>query len=157
MLVADELGLEELANKIETFLIKTKLHDIIAKHPSLIFERTDFNSLPESKLMSFLKIENLQMKETEICDYVIKWEISQNLTLPTENDEVSYSIRPYKNILDKQLFKLPHRAEEPKESFFQYNFRKKEIMKNLYIRELSSKYFSIVKYEVFEILENLKG
>ncbi|RHZ81765.1 hypothetical protein Glove_117g95 [Diversispora epigaea] len=162
MLVADELELEELANKIETFLIETKASwlrtnismvyntiferknfndlqnfccdDIIAKNPSLIFERSDFNSLTESKLVSFLKIDNLQMKEVEIWDYVIKWGISQNPTLPTNlgewskkniitlkatlqrclpyiryfhlsADEVRDSIRPYKKILDKQLWK----------------------------------------------------
>ncbi|RHZ81579.1 hypothetical protein Glove_117g57 [Diversispora epigaea] len=162
MLVADELELEELANEIETFLIETKaswlkanismVHntiferkkfdnlqkfccdDIIVNHPNLIFESLDFNSLPESTLVSLLKRDNLKMKEVEIWDHVIKWGISQNPTLPTnlgewsnENiitlkttlqqclpyiryfhlsaDEVRDSIKPYKKILDKQLWK----------------------------------------------------
>ncbi|RHZ81681.1 hypothetical protein Glove_117g243 [Diversispora epigaea] len=119
-------------------------NDIIAKHPSLIFERTNFNSLPESKLISFLKIENLQMKEVEIWDYVIKWGVAQNPTLPTNlgvwskknvitlkttlqqclpyiryfhlsADEVRDSIRPYKKILDKQLWKdIKYHLSSPK-------------------------------------------
>ncbi|RHZ81905.1 hypothetical protein Glove_117g82 [Diversispora epigaea] len=200
MLAADEFELEELANKIETFLIETKAswlrthfsmvydtifdrkkfddlqnfcNDIIAKHPGLIFERSDFNSLPESALVSLLMRDNLQMKEVKIWDYVIKWGISQNSTLPTnlrewsnENfltlkttlqqclpyiryfhlsvDEVLDSIKPYKKILDEQLWdeinqhllsperpvesiilparsvlvtELPPRAEEPKKPF----------------------------------------
>ncbi|RHZ81886.1 hypothetical protein Glove_117g127 [Diversispora epigaea] len=161
MLVADEFELEELANKIGTFLIETKAswlkthfsmvyntifdkkkfndlqnfcNDVIVRYPSLIFESSDFNSLPEFLLVSLLKRNDSQMKETEIWDYVIKWGIAQNPTLPKnlgewskENiitlkttlqkclpyiryfhlsaDEVRHSIKPYKKILDEQLWK----------------------------------------------------
>ncbi|RHZ81788.1 hypothetical protein Glove_117g103 [Diversispora epigaea] len=49
-LIADELELEELAKKIETFLIETKVSWLRTHHPSPIFEQSDFNSLLESKL-----------------------------------------------------------------------------------------------------------
>ncbi|RHZ46367.1 hypothetical protein Glove_624g26 [Diversispora epigaea] len=160
MLVADEFEFEELANKIENFLIETKaawlrthfsmvfdnifdrkkfndlqkfFNDIIAKHPSLIFERSDFNSLSECNLVSVLERDNLQMNEVKIWDYVIKWGIAQNPTLPTNlgewskknfltlkttlqqclpyiryfhlsADEVLDSIKPYKKILGEQLW-----------------------------------------------------
>ncbi|RHZ48286.1 hypothetical protein Glove_553g23 [Diversispora epigaea] len=171
MLIADDFELEELANKIENYLIETKAtwlrthffmvfhnifdrknfnnllnfcNDIISKHPNLIFENSDFNSLPESALVFLLKRNNLQMKEVKIWDYVIKWGISQNPNLPTnlgewstENiiklkttlqqclphiryfhlsaDEVKDSIRPYKKILDKQLWEdINHRLSTPR-------------------------------------------
>ncbi|RHZ81904.1 hypothetical protein Glove_117g86 [Diversispora epigaea] len=200
MLATNEFELEELTNNLETHLIDTKAswlkshfslvyrsifsktnfkkienfcNDIVVKYPNLIFDTDDFASLPESALVSLLKRDDLQMKEIEIWNYVIKWGISQNPALPTNLDEWSKenfltlkttlqqclphiryfhlsvdefldSIRPYKKILDKQLWKdidqhllsperpvksiilparsvlvteLPPRAEELKESF----------------------------------------
>ncbi|RHZ81682.1 hypothetical protein Glove_117g242 [Diversispora epigaea] len=154
--------------KLENFC-----NDIVVKYPNLIFDADDFTSLPESALVSILKRDDLQMKEIKIWDSVIKWGISQNPALPTNldewnkktfltlkitlqyclpyiryfhlsADEVIDSIRPYKKILDKQLWndidlhllspkrpvksiilparsilvtELPLRVEEPKESF----------------------------------------
>ncbi|RHZ89613.1 hypothetical protein Glove_13g178 [Diversispora epigaea] len=116
MLTANEFELNELTNKLENHLIDTKAswlksyfshiyrtifnennfknlenfcNDIIAKHPSLIFENSDFTSLPESSLVSLLKRDDLQMEEVKIWDYVIKWGISQNPTLPTNLEEWS--------------------------------------------------------------------
>ncbi|RHZ89579.1 hypothetical protein Glove_13g225 [Diversispora epigaea] len=161
MLATNEFELDELTNNLETHLIDTKAswlktyfsfiyrtifnennfkklenycNDIIAKHPSLIFENPDFTSLPESALVSLLKRDDLQMEEVKIWDYVIKWGISQNPTLPTNlkewskenflllkttllqclpliryfhisNTELFDKIIPYKKILDKQLCK----------------------------------------------------
>ncbi|RHZ89625.1 hypothetical protein Glove_13g50 [Diversispora epigaea] len=147
MLAANEFELDELTNKLETHLIDTKAYcentfkklknycnDIIAKHPNIIFDSSDFTSLPESALVSLLKRDDLQMEEVKIWDYVIKWGISQNPTLPTNleewskenfltlkitlqqcvpliryfhisNIEIIDKILPYKKILDKQLWK----------------------------------------------------
>ncbi|RHZ80990.1 hypothetical protein Glove_130g134 [Diversispora epigaea] len=160
------------------FLSKIKLlenfcNNIVVKYPNLIFDSSDFTSLPESSLVSLLKRDDLQMKEIKIWDYVIKWGVAQNTTLPTnlkewtkDNfltlkatlkqclpliryfhfsvDEVLDSIKPYKKIIDKQLWedinqhlvapkrpvesiilparsvfvtKLPSRTNEPKEPF----------------------------------------
>ncbi|RHZ87650.1 hypothetical protein Glove_33g213 [Diversispora epigaea] len=200
MLIANEFKLTELSNKLETIFIEDKAswlkthfslvyrtifvkenfknlenfcNDIVAKYPNLIFDSLDFTSLPESALVSLLKRDDLQMKEVEIWDYVIKWGITQNPTLPTnlrdwtkENFltlkttlqqclphiryfhitiiEIYDKIRPYKKILDKQLWEdinqhlaapdrliksnilparsvlvteLPPRTNEPKEPF----------------------------------------
>ncbi|RHZ86456.1 hypothetical protein Glove_50g49 [Diversispora epigaea] len=161
MLAANKFELKELTNKLETHLVDTKAswlktyfsliyrtifnenkfkklenycNDIIAKHPSLIFKNSDFTSLPESALVSLLKRDDLQMEEVKIWDYVIKWGIAQNPTLPTNlegwskedfltlkttsqqclpliryfhisNEEIIGKIMPYKKILDKQLWK----------------------------------------------------
>ncbi|RHZ87530.1 hypothetical protein Glove_33g190 [Diversispora epigaea] len=160
MLIANEFKLEELSNKLETILIKDKAswlkthfslvyrtifikenfknlenfcNDIVVKYPNLIFDSSDFTSLPEPALVSLLKRDDLQMKEFEIWDYVIKWGITQNPTLPTNlgdwakenfltlkttlhhclphiryfhitNIEIYDKIRPFRKILDKQLW-----------------------------------------------------
>ncbi|RHZ87547.1 hypothetical protein Glove_33g163 [Diversispora epigaea] len=160
MLMANEFELTELSNELETILIEDKAswlkthfslvyrsifvkenlknlesfcNDIVVKYPNLIFDSSDFTSLPESALVSLLKRDDLQMKEVEIWDYVIKWGIAQNSTLPTKlgdwaeenfltlkttlqqclpyihffhitNIEIYDKIRPYKKILDKQLW-----------------------------------------------------
>ncbi|RHZ85355.1 hypothetical protein Glove_66g165 [Diversispora epigaea] len=160
MLIANEFELMELSNKLEIILIEDKsswlkthfslvyrtifvkenfknlesfCNDIVVKYPNLIFDSSDFAFLPESSLVSLLKRDDLQMKEAEIWDYVIKWGIAQNPTLPTNlgdwtkgnfltlkttlqqclphiryfhitNIEIYDKIRPFKKILDKQLW-----------------------------------------------------
>ncbi|RHZ87682.1 hypothetical protein Glove_33g142 [Diversispora epigaea] len=160
MLIANEFELIELSNKLQIILIEDKAswlkthfsfvyrtifvkenfknlenfcNDIVVKYPNLIFDSSDFTSLPESALVSLLKRDDLQMKEVEIWDYVIKWGIAQNPTLPTNlgdwteenfltlkttlqqclphiryfhiiHIEIYDKIRPYKKILDKQLW-----------------------------------------------------
>ncbi|RHZ75059.1 hypothetical protein Glove_217g283 [Diversispora epigaea] len=160
MEVANELEFEELSEKLENHLIESKAswlkthftfvyhsifknnkfqnlknfcNNIIAKHPNLIFEYTEFTSLPESALVSILNRDDLQMKESEIWDYLIKWGISRNPTLPEKlkewsdenfmtlkttvqqclpliryfhvsSSDVMDKVKPYKKILDKQLW-----------------------------------------------------
>ncbi|RHZ73586.1 hypothetical protein Glove_230g165 [Diversispora epigaea] len=160
MVVANELEFEELSEKLENHLIESKAswlrthftfvyhsifkhnkfknlkkfcNDIIVKHPSIIFESAEFTSLHESALTSILKRDDLQMEESEIWDYLIKWGTAQNPTLPAKLEEwsdenimtlkttlqqclpliryfhipnldVVYKIKPYKKILDKQLW-----------------------------------------------------
>ncbi|RHZ86041.1 hypothetical protein Glove_55g63 [Diversispora epigaea] len=160
MIVANELNMDELSIKLENYLIESKAswlrthfslvyrlifasnefkclkqfyNDIIVKHPNLIFESEDFTSLEETALVSLLKRDDLQIKEIEIWDYVIKWGIAQNPTLPTNLEEwpkenfmtlkttlrqclplIRYfhisdkdiwrNVKPYKKILGKQLW-----------------------------------------------------
>ncbi|RHZ73531.1 hypothetical protein Glove_230g219 [Diversispora epigaea] len=108
-------------------------NEIIAKYPNIIFESIEFTSLHESALVSILKRDDLRMKESEIWDYLITWGTAQNPTLPEKLEEwsdenfttlkttlqqclpliryfhISNSdfidkIKPYKKILDKQLW-----------------------------------------------------
>ncbi|RHZ73613.1 hypothetical protein Glove_230g49 [Diversispora epigaea] len=159
MILANELEFEELSEKLENHLIESKAswlrthftfvyhsifkhrefqnlekfcNNIIVKHPSIIFEFAEFTSLHESALVSILKCD-LQMKESEIWDYLIKWGTAQNHTLPEKleewsdenmmtlkatlqqclplvryfhisNSDIMDKIKPYKKILDKQLW-----------------------------------------------------
>ncbi|RHZ73640.1 hypothetical protein Glove_230g62 [Diversispora epigaea] len=160
MIVANELEFGELSQKLENHLIESKAswlrthftfvyhsifkrnkfqnlekfcNDIIIKHPSIIFESAEFISLHESALVSILRRDDLQMKESEIWDYVIKWGTAQNPTLPKKleewsdenfmtlkatlqqclplvryfhisNSDIMDKIKPYKKILNKQFW-----------------------------------------------------
>ncbi|RHZ51177.1 hypothetical protein Glove_482g42 [Diversispora epigaea] len=157
MVNANEMELKELSVKLECYLIESKAswlrthfsfyhsifdsnefkglkkfyNNIIAKHPNLIFESEDFTSLQETALISILKRDDLQVEEIKIWDYVIKWGISQNPTLPTNleewtnenfealkrtlqrclpliryfhipSEDIRKNVRPYKKILEYQ-------------------------------------------------------
>ncbi|RHZ60514.1 hypothetical protein Glove_352g48 [Diversispora epigaea] len=157
MKAANEFEIEELVKQLENYLIGTKsswlkshfslvyrsifsgnnfkdlekfCNDIIVKYPNLIFDAEDFTSLQESALISLLKRDDLQLEEIKVWEYIIKWGISQNSTLPAELEEwtkenftilkttlqqclpfirfsstdVWNKVKPYKKILDKQLW-----------------------------------------------------
>ncbi|RHZ83824.1 hypothetical protein Glove_87g243 [Diversispora epigaea] len=160
MVIANELELKELSRKLERYLIESKAswlrthfslvyrsifdsdefkdlkkfyNDIIIKYPNLIFESEDFTSLQETALISILKRDDLNVEEIKIWDYVIKWGIAKNSTLPSDSKEWSKEnfealkitlqqclpliryfhipgeviwkkIKPYKKILEKQLW-----------------------------------------------------
>ncbi|RHZ83785.1 hypothetical protein Glove_87g269 [Diversispora epigaea] len=159
MVNAYELELKELSVNLESYLIESKAswlrthfslvyhsiydsnefeglkkfyNDIIAKYPNLIFESGDF-AFQETALVSILKRDDLKIEEIKIWDYVIKWGITQNPTLPTNSEDWSKEnfkalkitlrqclpliryfhipdediwekVKPYKKILDEQLW-----------------------------------------------------
>ncbi|RHZ88259.1 hypothetical protein Glove_24g64 [Diversispora epigaea] len=139
MIVANEFEIDELTKKLENHLIETKsswlkshfslvyhsifsennfkdlekfYNDIVAKYPNLIFDAEDFNSLQESAQVSLLKRDDLQLEEVVIWEYIIKWGIAQNSTLPLlfnnfhiSNEDFWSKVEPYKKIFDKQLWK----------------------------------------------------
>jgi hypothetical protein len=53
----------------------------MTEFPDKVFESLDFTSLPEKSLISLLKRDDLQMKEIEIWEHVLKWGLAQNSTL----------------------------------------------------------------------------
>ncbi|RHZ83869.1 hypothetical protein Glove_87g225 [Diversispora epigaea] len=114
MVNTNELELKELSVKLESYLIESKAswlkthfsfvyhsifdsdkfkdlkkfyNDIIVKYPNLIFESEDFTSLQEKALISILERDDLNVEEIKIWDYVIKWGIAQNPTLPADSKE----------------------------------------------------------------------
>ncbi|RHZ76565.1 hypothetical protein Glove_196g71 [Diversispora epigaea] len=135
MMAANKFEIKELTKKLENHLIETKsswLKSHFSLYPSLIFDAEDFTSLQESALVSLLKRDDLQLEEVIIWEYVIKWGIAQNSTLPVDLKEwtnenfttlkttlqqclplIRYfhipgidalkKINPYKKILDEQL------------------------------------------------------
>ncbi|RHZ58867.1 hypothetical protein Glove_367g23 [Diversispora epigaea] len=160
MINANKLEFKELSVKLESYLIESKAswlrthfslvyrsifnsnefkdlknfyNNIIVKYPNLIFESEDFTSLQETALISILKRDDLKVEEIKIWDYVIKWGIAQNPTLPTDSkewskenfetlkitlkrclpliryfhisgDDILEKVKPYKKILEKQLW-----------------------------------------------------
>jgi hypothetical protein len=160
LVTADELCLQELVDYLQKYLIKNKSEwmgenfeftqrissqsnnlvelqqfcaDFIAKSPEKIFKSLHFTSLSEKFLISLIKRDDLQMKEIEIWELVLKWGLAQNLTLTPEpniwsdddikmmkntlqhclpsirffslsSKEFSQKVHPYKKLLDNQLF-----------------------------------------------------
>ncbi|RHZ76374.1 hypothetical protein Glove_198g19 [Diversispora epigaea] len=132
LMTMNQLLLEELVLRLQTFLIEnhpswlklnfSKIYnssfqadfkglqnycnDIIAKHPNLIFESNDFNTLPETTLVSIIQMDDLQLEESKIWDYVIQWGISQKKTLPSNIDDwIDKDFQILKNTLQQCL---PH-------------------------------------------------
>src|SRR6266540_7127293 len=57
----------------------------MASFPEKVFKSFDFTSLPEKSLISLIKRDDLQMKEVEIWDYVLKWGLAQNPKLTSDS------------------------------------------------------------------------
>jgi hypothetical protein len=53
----------------------------MAKSPEKVFKSLDFTSLSENSLISLIKRDDLQMKEIEIWEHVLKWGFEKNPTL----------------------------------------------------------------------------
>ncbi|RIB28431.1 hypothetical protein C2G38_2157963 [Gigaspora rosea] len=111
MVITCEFLFEELAKRLETYLIETKaswlrLHfskvfqksfqnnkfqelqnwcnDIIVKHPEKFFESENFTSIQENASISLIKRDDLQMEEVKIWKHIIKWGIAQNPGLSSD-------------------------------------------------------------------------
>src|SRR5947199_7756422 len=68
--------------------------DLMATSPEKIFKSFDFISLQEKSLVSLIKRDDLQMKEIEVWEYVLKWGLAQNSTLL--QDPVHWSNNDFK-------------------------------------------------------------
>ncbi|GES90281.1 BTB/POZ protein [Rhizophagus clarus] len=157
---ADQLLLQELIEYLQKYLIENKSDwmeqnfeliyqtsfksnsllelqqyctNLMAKSPEKVFKSLDFTSIPEKSLLSLIKRDDLQMKEIEIWEHVLKWGLEKNATLlpdPTtwsdddfkmmkntlehclplvrffslSSDDFFQNVRPYKKILKHQLY-----------------------------------------------------
>ncbi|GBB85475.1 hypothetical protein RclHR1_00120029 [Rhizophagus clarus] len=160
LIAADVLHLQELVDHLQTYLIENKPEQIeqhfefiqqissqsinllelqefcislMAKFPDKILKSFNFTSLSETSLISLIKRDDLQMKEVEVWDRVLKWGLAQNPTLISDpgtwsdNDfvimrnilqqclplinffnlsskEFSQKVRPYRKLLSDQLY-----------------------------------------------------
>ncbi|GBB88390.1 hypothetical protein RclHR1_14970003 [Rhizophagus clarus] len=160
LIAADELLLQELVDYLQKYLIENKAEwmeqhfelthrtsfqsnnlsdlqlfctEFMAKFPDKIFKSLDFTSLPEKSLISLIKRDDLQMKEIEVWEHVLKWGLAQNQTLIPDSDtwtdddfkmientlqhclpfirffslsskEFLHKIRPYKKLFKQQLY-----------------------------------------------------
>ncbi|GBC04824.1 hypothetical protein RclHR1_00590010 [Rhizophagus clarus] len=105
---------------------------LMANSPEKAFKSFDFTSLSEGTLIQLIKRDDLQMKEIEVWEYVLKWGLAKNPTLIPDPDtwtdddfrtmkitlqnclplirffslsskEFSTKVRPYKKLLNHQL------------------------------------------------------
>uniref|UniRef100_U9TTG0 Kelch-like protein 17 n=1 Tax=Rhizophagus irregularis (strain DAOM 181602 / DAOM 197198 / MUCL 43194) TaxID=747089 RepID=U9TTG0_RHIID len=160
LVTANELSLQELNNYLQSFLIKNNAswieqnfnlvyqtsfendsfselqaycNNLISKKPVDLFESLNFSLIPEKVLISLVQNDNLQMREIQVWEQVIKWGFAQNPELPSDptnfskNDfnllkntlqqcipfvrfynltsqEFSDKVLPYKKILPKELY-----------------------------------------------------
>ncbi|GBB84420.1 hypothetical protein RclHR1_01100012 [Rhizophagus clarus] len=108
IVAADELQLLEVYQKLEYRLLENKLawksKDIITalqydyftslynyalgimfRNPKIIFESEDFPKIKETQLIQLLKIDDLELKEIEIWEYLIKWGIQNTDSILDED------------------------------------------------------------------------
>src|SRR5581483_5514409 len=98
-----------------------------------ILKSFDFTSLSEKSLISIIKRDDLQMKEVEIWEHVLKWGLAKNPTLipnpetwsggdfkimkktlqnclpfirffSLSSKDLTQKVRPYRKLLNKQLY-----------------------------------------------------
>ncbi|GBC27290.2 carbohydrate-binding module family 13 protein [Rhizophagus irregularis DAOM 181602=DAOM 197198] len=111
LVAASELGLQELVDYLQSFLINNKASwieknfnfvyqtglendsfselqeyciNLISKEPDKIFKSSNFSSIPEKLLVSIIQNDSLQMNEIQIWEHVLKWGLAQNPELPSE-------------------------------------------------------------------------
>ncbi|RGB27413.1 hypothetical protein C1646_819777 [Rhizophagus diaphanus] len=157
---ADNLNLQELVDYLQKYLIRNKPElieqnfgltqkiisqsnnllelqefciNLMAQSPEKIFKSFDFILLSEKSLISLIKMDDLQMKEIEVWEHVLKWGLAQNPTLIPDSSiwsdddfnkmkntlqhilpsirffslsskEFLKKVRPYKKLLNNQLY-----------------------------------------------------
>ncbi|EXX62525.1 uncharacterized protein OCT59_025432 [Rhizophagus irregularis] len=160
LIAAEEMLLQELVDYLQKYFIKNKsewmeqhfelIHrtsfqsnsllelqqfcmNFMANSPEKIFKSFDFTSLPEKSLVKLIKRDDLQMKEIEVWEHVLKWGLAQNPTLLPDPDtwsdddfkkmentlqhclslirffslsskEFLEKVRPYKSLLKRQFY-----------------------------------------------------
>ncbi|PKY31551.1 hypothetical protein RhiirB3_449198, partial [Rhizophagus irregularis] len=160
LLAADELLLQELVDYLQVYLIENKsewmeqnfelIHrtsfqsnsliqlqqfctNFMVNYPEKVFKSFDFTSLPEKSLVQLIKRDDLQMKEIEVWEHLLKWGLAQNPTLLSDPDtwsdddfnimentlqhcmplvrffslsskEFLQKVHPYKKLLKRQLY-----------------------------------------------------
>ncbi|GES98947.1 carbohydrate-binding module family 13 protein [Rhizophagus clarus] len=129
LVAGSELGLRELINYLQSFLIKNEAswmelnfneiyrisfendsflelqnycNDLISKEPDKIFKSLDYSSTPENLLIKLIQSDNVKMSEIKVWEHVLKWGLAKNPELPS--DPKSFSIEEF-NILKGSLQK----------------------------------------------------
>jgi hypothetical protein len=157
---ADNLHLQELINYLQKYLIVNKPEwieqhfevfqqissksnnlvvlqeyctNLMVQSPEKIFGSFDFTLLSEKTLISLIKRDDLQMKEIEVWEHVLKWGLAKNPTLISDpktwsdddfkkmqntlehclrlvrffslpSKEFLQRVRPYQKLLNQQLY-----------------------------------------------------
>ncbi|GET00935.1 BTB/POZ protein [Rhizophagus clarus] len=116
--------------------------DFMEKFPEKIFKSFDFTSLPEKPLIQLIKRDDLQMKEIEIWEHLLKWGLAQNQTLvPDPNTPNTWSDNDFEtleNTLRNCLPFIRFFSLSSKEFLQKVRPYKKLLKKQLYEELLSS-------------------
>ena len=166
---ADQLHLQELVDYLQKYLIENKAEwmeqnfglthqtsyqsnsllelqkfcaDLMAKSPEKIFKSFDFISLSEKSLISLFKRDDLQMKENQVWEYVLKWGLEKNSTLLS--DPTTWSDDDFKKMENTLQYCLPlvRFFSLSPEDFFQKVRPYKKLLKHQLYEELLESYLN---------------
>ncbi|EXX62603.1 uncharacterized protein OCT59_029128 [Rhizophagus irregularis] len=164
---ADELLLHELVDYLQDYLIENKFEwieqhfeltyrtsfqsnsllelqnyctDFMDKFPEKVFKSLDFASLPEASLISLIIKDDLQMKEIEIWEHVLKWGLEKNPTLLP--DPITWSDDDFKIMENTLQYCLPliRFFSLSSEDFFQKVYPYKKLLEQQLYEELLGSY-----------------
>ncbi|GET51590.1 uncharacterized protein OCT59_025417 [Rhizophagus irregularis] len=166
LLAADELLLQELVDYLQVYLIENKsecmeqnfelIHrtsfqsnsliqlqqfctDLMVNSPEKIFKSLDFTSLPEKSLVQLIKRDDLQMKEIEVWEHVLKWGLAKNPTLfPDPSTWSDDDFKAMENTLQHCLCLIRFFSLSSKEFLQQVHPYKKLLKRQLYEDLLNS-------------------
>ncbi|CAG8471169.1 6703_t:CDS:2 [Acaulospora colombiana] len=164
LVAADELGLSELFDCIQEYLILTMensllqnfglIHKIASQHesfkrlqkfcanaitylPYTIFQAEDFDFLGQDALISLLKHEDLPIEEGEVWDIIIRWGMAQIPTLPSAiTDWTSSDFEELENILKPCISLIKFEHISPDDFILKVEPFRKIMDRNLYDRIL---------------------
>jgi hypothetical protein len=167
LVAADQLHLQELVDYSQEYLIENEVEwleqhfeliyqagfqsnsllklqnfctDCMTKTPQKIFKSLDFTSLSEKSLISLIKRDDLQMREVEIWEHVLKWGLEKNPTLLSE--PTTWSDEDFK-IMESTLqhcLPLIRFFSLSSEDFFQKIHPYKKLLKHQLYEELLGSY-----------------
>ena len=113
---ANELSLQELVDYLQIYLIENKASwigqnfnminqasfasdsylklqqfctELMSKEPEKVFKSVDFVSIPEKSLVTLIQSDNLQIKDVQVWEYVLKWGLVQNPELSSDHSKYS--------------------------------------------------------------------
>jgi hypothetical protein len=113
--------------------------NLMAKSPEKIFKSLDFTSLPEKSLVSLIRRDDLQMKEIEVWEHVLKWGLAQNQTLiPDPGTWTDDNFKMMENILQNCLPLIRFYSLSSKEFLHKVRPYKKLFKQQLYENLLNS-------------------
>jgi hypothetical protein len=130
IIAADELQLLEVYQKLENQLLENNsawkpkdiitalLHDRLTnlynfalgltyRNPKIIFESEDFPKIKEAHLIQLLKFDDLELKEIEIWEYLIKWGI-QNTDSILDEDLTKWTLENFMDLKNTIHNCIPH-------------------------------------------------
>ncbi|GBB93850.1 hypothetical protein RclHR1_02240022 [Rhizophagus clarus] len=163
---ADQLQLQELVDYLQKYLIENKsvwikenfelthricfqsnnllelqkcCTEIMANSPEQVFTSLDFTSLPDKSLISLIKRDDLQMKEIEVWEYILKWGLAKNATIVSDPDTwTDEDFETMKNTLQHCIPLIRFYSLLPKEFLCKVLPYKKLFNQQLYKNLLSS-------------------